>query len=130
MSEYGRLNLCFNLNDPRQRAAYEYLFARKRNRTGAVTDAILALTENHKEQIVTAPVSSPIDNVGLLVQIEELLRNYQQRTVNDIKDELGKVSIPKNLITIEEITSVDENVDDGDEMSDDAFAAMAAFMDF
>lgn len=118
MSNERRMNLSFNLNDPRQKAVYEYLSAYGRAKTATVVDAIMPKTQQWPDaQSIAEKVA-----VFLSEQNKALLQEVVRICALPpaVQDSGPALTSPHERNCIVEDVSPEE-------MSDDAFDAMMTF---
>ena len=116
MKNERRINLCFNLDDPRQKVVYEYLSATGREKSATVVNIILQHISSDKRwrnDLMEREVRFTERFESIVKQIDQE-RSAQLRTEFDLSK-----SKPK---PVQQATILDN------EMSEDAFAAVMAFM--
>lgn len=123
MKNERRINLCFNLDDPRQKAVYEYLSSAGREKSATVVNIILQHISSDKRwrnDLMEREVRF-VERFESIVKQSDQQRSAQLRT--ELKQILSELDFSKPK---PEPTRPVESSDD--EMSDDAFDAVMAFM--
>lgn len=124
-----RINLCFNLDDPRQKAVYEYLASAGREKTATVVNIVLQhimADKRWKNDLMER-------EVRFVERFESLIRQIEaQRTVqlrNELEDIFNNLGLHRTSLQTEQMHEEKANKPcSNDEMSDDAFDAVMAFM--
>lgn len=113
-----RINLCFNLNDQRQKIVYDFLRGIKREKTSVVTDIILQQIqqENHSLDSLSQKIDVLLEKVnegnqGIAKIAGKIEGGFYAETPRESVVSTGQVS---------------EETDD--EISDEAFSDMMALM--
>ncbi len=129
MKDERRINLCFNLDDPRQKAAYEYLSGLGREKTSTVVNIVLqtlAADNRWKNEQLER-------EVRFVERFESIVRQTELNKIADIRKELEEVVKGLDLTPRQASNRLSESSERSDpessnEMSDDAFAAVMAMM--
>lgn len=129
MKDERRINLCFNLDDPRQKAAYGYLSGLGREKTSTVVNIVLqtlAADNRWKNEQLER-------EVRFVERFESIVRQTELNKIADIRKELEEVVKGLDLTPRQASNRLSESSERSDpessnEMSDDAFAAVMAMM--
>lgn len=129
MKDERRINLCFNLDDPRQKAAYEYLSGLGREKTSTVVNIVLqtlAADNRWKNEQLER-------EVRFVERFESIVRQTELNKIADIRKELEEVVkgldlTPRQASNRPSESSERSDPESSNEMSDDAFAAVMAMM--
>ena len=123
-SKEPRINLCFNLNDQRQKIVYDFLRSIKREKTSVVTDIIL-------KQIL-CDEQDPLEDLSQ--KMDALLEKVTEgnRGITGIAEKINGGYVAANVEVHEEPKALEpetESFDEsGDDISDEAFTDMMALM--
>jgi hypothetical protein len=125
VSQYHRVNLCFNLDDPKQVSAYKYLSAAGREKSALVVQLVLKhMAEEQRKSDV---------QMNLFARIESIVQTATAAQTDTLHAEIKEVleEVKKRSLVAptssEPIQAQIEKTEEADEMSDEAFAAMMAF---
>lgn len=129
MKDERRINLCFNLDDPRQKAAYEYLSGLGREKTSTVVNIVLqtlAADNRWKNEQLER-------EVRFVERFESIVRQTELNKIADIRKELEEIVkgldlTPRQASNRPSESSERSAPESSNEMSDDAFAAVMAMM--
>lgn len=123
MKNERRINLCFNLDDPRQKAVYEYLSAAGREKSATVVNIVLqqiASDNRWKNDLMER-------EVHFAERFESIVKQIDRQRSAQLRDELKRIFSEFDLQKKE--PSYSQPVEASDcEMSDEAFDAVLAFM--
>lgn len=123
MKDERRINLCFNLDDPRQKTAYEYLSATGREKSATVVNIILQHISSDKRWINDLMEREVLFTERFESIVKQIDRERSAQLRTELKQILSELDLPKQKT---ETTHPLASPDDG--MSDDAFDAVMAFM--
>lgn len=132
MKNEGRINLCFNLDDVRQRTVYDFLRDKGRKKTVAVVGLVL--------EFMTKEAGEERDRSekALLEHLERVVREGSAIPLaQEIRDEIAALNKRLDAAHIslsgsqkeDRASRQDQNhfIDEKQEMSDEAFAAFLSF---
>lgn len=125
MKNERRINLCFNIDDPRQKAAYEYLSAAGREKSATVVNIILQYISSDKRwrnDLMEREVRFTERFASIVKQIDQQRSAQLKTELKQIFSELDLSNPKSKPEPVQPVASSD------DEMSDDAFDAVMAFM--
>lgn len=122
MRNERRINLCFNLDDPRQKAVYEYLISAGREKSSTVVSIILqhiASDNRWRNDMMER-------EVRFAERFESIVKQVDAQRAERMKTELFEILKDFNFEKPKQSSSY--KTVSGDEMSDDAFDAVMALM--
>lgn len=123
MKNERRINLCFNLDDPRQKVVYEYLSATGREKSATVVNIILQHISSDKRWRNDLMERE----VRFTERFESIVKQIDQERSAQLRTELKQIFSELDLSKLKP-KPVQQATILGNEMSEDAFAAVMAFM--
>lgn len=131
MKNEGRINLCFNLDDVRQRAVYDFLQDKGKKKTATVVELVLESTMKEADE------KRDRAEKALLEHLEQVVRDSTIPLAQEIRAEIAALNKRLDTVQISLSSSRKEDgasrqdqdcfIDEKQEMSDEAFAAFLSF---
>lgn len=112
----GRINLCFELENPRQRMVYEYLRGRGRVKTQIVVDTIMASIEKAPTRVAGIETRPPAD---MMAELKDII-------AAEVANQLSRGEAEATA-AIDNNTRTEQSVQGETDITDADFEALAAF---